>query len=90
MKRFFFALFYKFLLEITNGDDIDAAAEKIKSVVNEKGLHLLVNNAGVVNYEHSKLENVTAESLMSTFNVNTVGPAMMTKVSKILTSFLYF
>ena len=67
-------------LEITNLSDIEAAAEKVKHVVKGKGLHLLVNSAGIVNYEHSQLENVTAESLMSTFNVNTVGPAMLTKV----------
>lgn len=69
-----------FTSEITNQKDIDHAADKVKQIVKDNGLNLLINNAGVVCYEHTQLENVTSESLLSTFHINTVGPAMLTKV----------
>ncbi|XP_066922686.1 C-signal-like [Clytia hemisphaerica] len=66
-------------VEVTKDDDIFAAKEQVSHFVEDGGLHCLINNAGVVNYEHAKMENLTSESLLNTYHINAVGPAMMVK-----------
>ncbi|XP_028651980.2 C-factor-like [Erpetoichthys calabaricus] len=64
-------------LDVTNKDDIEAAFEKVESLVGDKGLNCLVNNAGI--YVKSTLNEVTAEGMMKNYEVNAVSPLMVTK-----------
>lgn len=68
--------------DVTKQEDIDAAFLKVKDIVQGFGLNCLINNAAVINWELKNIESLTAESLMSMYNINTVGPAMIIKVPK--------
>jgi len=54
--------------------------ERVSCIVKDNGLNCIINNAGVINTEHTCIENVNADSLLQTFKINTVAPAMMVKV----------
>ncbi|XP_028651981.1 C-factor-like [Erpetoichthys calabaricus] len=68
---------YIVTLDVTNKDDIKAAFKEVESLVGDKGLNCLVNNAGIK--LDSTLNEVTAEEMMKNFEVNTVSPLMVTK-----------
>lgn len=52
----------------------------MQNTVGEKGLNCLINNAGVLKTGENSINDVTAESMRSIYEVNTVGPAMVIKV----------
>lgn len=47
-------------VEVTNKEDVQKAAEKVKAVVGDKGLDVLINNAGVMNYSEGGVANMYA------------------------------
>jgi len=61
-------------LEVTNQEEIDAAAKAAEGVVD--GLDLLINNAGMY-VDDETLENITAGQLLDVFGVNAVAPVMV-------------
>ncbi|KAJ5115026.1 hypothetical protein NUU61_000785 [Penicillium alfredii] len=55
-------------IEVTNEESVKKAASEVKQVVGEKGLDVLLNNAGVMPYSPDGIETMT--DLDSTFNTN--------------------
>ena len=64
-------------LDVTNQQDITDAVAHVEEIVQEAGLHLLINNAGAM--DRSSLENTTVENMMENYRVNAVAPVMMVK-----------
>ncbi|XP_045173477.2 C-factor-like [Mercenaria mercenaria] len=54
-----------------------SAAKAVEEVVGDAGLNLLINNAGAAN--RASLDTVTSEDMVSLFQINAVGPLMLTK-----------
>ncbi|XP_077979327.1 C-signal-like [Glandiceps talaboti] len=65
-------------MDVTNLEEIDEAAKQVEECVGEDGLNLLINNAGYLKIEE-KMEDVTVESMMMHYRINTIGPAMVAK-----------
>ncbi|KAK2841780.1 hypothetical protein Q5P01_011980 [Channa striata] len=64
-------------LDVEDLESINVAQEKVRSIVGEKGLNCLINNAGV---EHSMdIHTITPEAMMKHFQVNAVSPLFITK-----------
>ncbi len=63
-------------LDVTDGASIEAAVESVRSQVD--GLDLLINNAGV-NPQDETLASLNAQAMLHTFQVNSVGPLLVTK-----------
>ncbi|XP_002740202.1 C-signal-like [Saccoglossus kowalevskii] len=68
-------------LELEDYTSIEEAGKQVEQVVGENGLNVLINNAGYfgVSEMNEKLEDVTPESLTKHFNINAIGPLMVTK-----------
>ncbi|XP_014368140.2 C-factor [Papilio machaon] len=65
-------------LDVKKLDTYGEFASKIKQLVGNGGLNLLINNAGVTT-KFTKLSLVKEEQLMDNFTVNTVAPIILTK-----------
>ncbi|PAV82034.1 hypothetical protein WR25_11499 [Diploscapter pachys] len=65
-------------LDISSDESIDRAVEEIKHIVNDKGLTVLVNNAGVHVHMVTK-QRVTREQLMEQFQSNVFGTIILTQ-----------
>ncbi|EDO30807.1 predicted protein [Nematostella vectensis] len=59
-------------LEVTDFQAIQRCAEQTREIVQEKGLHILVNNAGIL--DPAGLLDVTEEQMIRVFKANTVAP----------------
>ncbi|GBN37899.1 hypothetical protein AVEN_224017-1 [Araneus ventricosus] len=66
-------------MDVTNPDEREAARNAVEKSVKERGLNLLINNAGVV--EIQDLPHLTSENFELHFRVNTVAPVMIFQVS---------
>ncbi|XP_003229926.1 C-signal [Anolis carolinensis] len=64
-------------LEATNPASIQSAAKEAKSRLGDQGLNLLINNAGVM--PACTLESATAKDMLDVYNINLVGPMLVTK-----------
>ncbi len=60
-------------LDVTSQESIDALGSHFKDVP----LDLLINNAGIS--KKSKLDQVTKDEMIQVFEVNAVGPLMVTR-----------
>jgi NAD(P)-dependent dehydrogenase (short-subunit alcohol dehydrogenase family) len=63
-------------LDVTDGASIEAAVAGVRSQA--EGLDLLINNAGV-NPQDEALASLSAQTMLHTFQVNSVGPLMVTR-----------
>lgn len=71
-----------FLLYFTDVTDFNSYARVIKeveNVVQDKGLNVLFNNAGIAS-KSTRLLFVKAEDFTNSFLANTIAPIMLTKV----------
>lgn len=68
------------LLDVTHTDTFDAFAEQVETIVKDNGLNVLFNNAGCAP-KSTRINMLKTEQMIETFQVNTVGPIMLTKVS---------
>uniref|UniRef100_UPI00398E4D4C uncharacterized protein isoform X2 n=1 Tax=Pristiophorus japonicus TaxID=55135 RepID=UPI00398E4D4C len=66
-----------FKLDVDNFDSIQECADQILKVLENNGLNLLINNAGI-NFGGG-LNEVTPETMMQSYRTNVVGPMMVTK-----------
>ncbi|KPJ07991.1 C-factor [Papilio machaon] len=76
-------LLHNNISKLTNVKKLDTYgdfASKIKQLVGNGGLNLLINNAGVTT-KFTKLSLVKEEQLMDNFTVNTVAPIILTKAA---------
>lgn len=65
--------------DVTDYDSYDSLVNEVDDVVGEKGLNLLINNAGIAgNYS---LDETTASLMIDSYKTSTVAPLMMTKVN---------
>ncbi|CAL1300395.1 unnamed protein product, partial [Larinioides sclopetarius] len=62
-------------MDVTNPEEREAARNAIEETVKERGLNLLINNAGVS--ESQLFPHLTCENLELHFRVNTVAPIMV-------------
>ncbi|OCT84352.1 C-factor [Xenopus laevis] len=64
-------------LDTTNPASVNASVKEVEKHLNGQGLDLLINNAGIMN--PNSLETQTSEDMMNVYNVNVVGPMLMTQ-----------
>lgn len=64
-------------LDVKDFAKYDNLAAKIKSVVGDSGLNMLINVAGIQNFP--TLEEIKAEELINNYMINTVAPILLTK-----------
>lgn len=58
-------------------DSYDDFAKQVQTIVGDEGIDLLVNNAGI--YLKGDLDSITADNMITNFEVNTVAPLILTK-----------
>ncbi|KAG8175875.1 hypothetical protein JTE90_028226, partial [Oedothorax gibbosus] len=58
--------------DVTNKEDVKSLRNSIEEIVGDKGLNLLINNAGALRM--GSFENLTEEDMLYHFKTNTVGP----------------
>ena len=63
-------------LDLNSEDSLKQFSEQIKSI---QTLDVLINNSGVLLDESHRFENLTASTIMDTFQVNVVGPHLVTQ-----------
>lgn len=68
--------------DVNEPNTLDEARKIVESKLGDKGLNLLLNNAGI-NHKAS-LDAVTPALMMDTFNTNVNGPLFTTKVSSVI------
>ncbi|KAF3689314.1 L-xylulose reductase [Channa argus] len=64
-------------LDVDNQKSIRIAQEEVRSIVGEKGLNCLINNAAIG--QSMDINTITPEAMMKHFQVNTVSPLFVTK-----------
>ncbi|XP_055951399.1 C-factor-like [Argiope bruennichi] len=64
-------------IDITKIEDIQNARKIIEDSVGEKGLNLLINNAGAVKWQG--FPDITEDNMLFHFSTNTIGPLMIVK-----------
>ncbi|KAB5571684.1 hypothetical protein PHYPO_G00227880 [Pangasianodon hypophthalmus] len=64
-------------LDVVNDASIEAAVQKVSSIVGPAGLNCLINNAGIAIM--SDLNSETRDGMMKTFQCNTISPLFITK-----------
>ncbi|CAH0718745.1 unnamed protein product, partial [Brenthis ino] len=65
-------------LDVTDMKQITDVASQMTKIIGDRGLNLLINNAGV-STKFTKLGLVKAEQLLENLNVNAIAPIMLTK-----------
>lgn len=62
-------------LDVTSDDDIKNIANDVGGILQDGGLNLVINNAGIT--ARVTIDNVTADQMMEQFRVHTVAPLMI-------------
>jgi len=58
-------------------------ASQVSNIVKDKGLNVLINNAGISS-KFTRIGLVKSEDLLNHFKINTIGPIMLTQVNHCL------
>ena len=79
-----------FLLILVVTDCTDYAGlpdivNELEKVIGDIGLSLLINNAGQMIHENASLSEVTPQHMRTEFEINTIAPVQITKVTNVLT-----
>jgi len=64
-------------LDVGKDEEIHEAVKEVKGIVGDRGLNLLINNAGINIKNGSDLRNTTRASLQQHFDVNTTSPIIL-------------
>lgn len=67
------------ILDVTNYKSFDVLVKQIDEIVQDEGLNVLLNNAGI-SPKSTRLNLTKDDDLMTTFETNAVAPVMLTKV----------
>lgn len=73
-------LSFDYPVDVTNYASFDVLASQIGEIVQDDGLNVLFNNAGVAP-KSTRLLFTKQKDLLDTFETNSVAPIMLTKVS---------
>ena len=65
-------------LDVTNCPAFPGVSEAVSEITGEKGLNILINNAGV-SPKSTRINMVTEDQMMETFKTNVVAPVLLTK-----------
>ncbi|CAB3381223.1 Hypothetical predicted protein [Cloeon dipterum] len=65
-------------MDVTNFESYNDTAKRVKELVGDDGLNLLINNAGITT-KFTRLNMVKLDQIMDNFTVNTAAPIMLTK-----------
>ncbi|KAI0638077.1 NAD-P-binding protein [Trametes polyzona] len=66
-------------LDVSDADNIRAIAKDLETILGDKGLDYLVNNAAIGIYDSAF--NVQPQALIDTFRTNVIGPAVLAQVA---------
>lgn len=66
-------------LDVTDFGSYDRVVKNVESIVQDEGLNLLLNNAGISS-KYTRINLVKVEQMTNGFMTNTVAPLMLTKV----------
>ncbi|CAD5121795.1 DgyrCDS10270 [Dimorphilus gyrociliatus] len=64
-----------YVMNVANEDEIDSLKEMVAKKVGNKGLHALVNNAGIGRMGSGSLETYKMKCLLEMLKINTIAPA---------------
>ncbi|XP_073461527.1 C-signal-like [Aquarana catesbeiana] len=64
-------------MDVTDPSSVNASVKEVEKHLNGQPLDLLINNAGVLT--HNSLESQTSEDMMNVYNINVVGPMLVTQ-----------
>lgn len=64
-------------LDVEKDEDIESAFQKTKDAVGDRGLNLLISNAGIGDIGVEGLSKQTRERMQNHFNVNVSGPVIL-------------
>ncbi|GIX78892.1 uncharacterized protein CEXT_500491 [Caerostris extrusa] len=64
-------------MDIEKTNEIENAKKIVEGIVGDKGLNLLINNAGILKIQ--VFREITEENLLRHFSTNTIGPVMVLK-----------
>lgn len=65
-------------IDVGDESSYKSAVTTVTEMAGDQGLNVLFNNAGIL--PHSKFEKVTAEEMRLSYEVNCIGPLMITQV----------
>lgn len=68
------------ITDVTNYDSYGNLVDQVSNIVQDDGLNVLLNNAGI-STRSTRLDFVKPEDLMNVFETNAVAPVMLTKVN---------
>lgn len=67
-------------VDVTNDKHIEHAAKEIEATVGDRGLNLLINNAGILEREGSLIPTVKRAVVNDHFNINVTSAILVTQV----------
>lgn len=74
------------IVDVTNFDSVPLLVEQITNIVGDKGLNLVINNAGI--FTHAGFEDTSHETMIEHYKVLVAGPFALVKVSRYYSSTL--
>lgn len=66
-------------LDVVDFNSYETFASKVKNIVGEKGLNVLINNAGISRGKKESLSEMNVKDMTDIYVTNTVAPVMMIK-----------